>query len=262
MTAPDPDVYERLDAITLANTIMNPDAGEQAHRLAITALSHRGPMERNPRLVQALSAILREPTRWQPDIPEKIIDLFATDPSPEATVAMLDVLPILVTEERSLGTTGSLSMVRGYFYMALATRERDEDIEVWGEFLPTLDTKMLVNIVLDPQAGPLVDAIDPFELLDRHPEPARTEAIFSIIIGATRSGTVGTAVRDAWDLLKRGAHRQAYQDGVEALIQHWEVARDRGHSEHMKGLEAVLAVMDTKPRTAPEKLTGRRPWAP
>jgi hypothetical protein len=258
----DPEVFEKLDATTLTNTLVNPDAGDEAHRAALTALSHRGPMERNPRLVQVLGSILRSPGRWAPDIPEKIIDLFATDPDPEATVAMLEVLPIMLDRERSTATTGGLSTVRGYFYTALATRERDEDIAVWSEFLPKLNARLLVNIILDPQAGPLTEAIGPFELLDRQPEPERTNGIFEVLLGATRGGTINESVREAFALLKHGAHRQTYMDGIETLADHWERAKQSGHSQHVKGLQAVLAVMDKKPRSPAERLTGKRPWAP
>ena len=257
----DPEVYEKLDAATLTTTLMNPDAGEPAHRAALTALSHRGATERTSRLVQALGVMLKHPTRWSPDIPEAIIDLFATDPSPDALLAMLEVLPVMLDLERP-GSTGPLSTVRGYFFQALATRERDEDILVWSEFLPTLDARTLVSIALDPQAQPLVDAIAPLELLDRQNEPDRTNGIFSVILGATRRGGLTDEVRQAWELLKKGAHRQAYQDGIETLAGQWERAKQRGHTQHAKGLETVLAVMDRKPRSPAEKLTGKRPWAP
>jgi hypothetical protein len=261
MQTSDPEVFSKLDATTLTNTLLNPDAGEEAHRAALGALAQRGPMERNPRLVQVLGSILGNPTRWEPDIPEKIIDLFATDPDPEATVAMLEVLPVLLDQDRSQGTTGSLSMVRGYFYTALATRERDEDIVVWSEFLPTFDARMLVGIILDPQAGPLAEAIAPFELLGRRPEPERTNGIFAILVGATRSDSPTEEVRQAFGLLKQGAHRQAYMDGIETLAEHWERANESGHTQHAKGLESVLAVMDKRPRSPRERLTGKRPWA-
>ena len=82
--------------------------GEEIHRAALTAFSHRGPRERNKPLVDVLGAILRNPTRWHPDIPEGIIDLFATDPSPEATYAMLEVLPNILDHDIGLGTTFSV----------------------------------------------------------------------------------------------------------------------------------------------------------
>jgi hypothetical protein len=208
-----------------------------------------------------LGAILKNPTRWHPDIPEAIIDLFATDPSPEATYAMLDILSIMLDKDIGLGTTGGLSTVRMYFYQALASRDRDEDIEVWSEFIPKIDAGMLVSMILDPQAGPLVEAIDPYELLNRTPEPGRTSAIFSVILGATRGGAISVQVRRVWDLLRQGAHRQAYQAGIEALVDHWERARQSGHTKHVAGLEAVLGVMDKRPRSASDKLTGKRPWA-
>jgi hypothetical protein len=265
MSASDPEFlerYERFDSSALSSTLLNTDAGPEAHRAALTALSHRGPLERNPLLVRILGTILKNTSRWEPDIPEKIIDLFATDPDPEATVAMLEVLPILLGQERAVGTTSALSTVRGYFYQALATREREEDVVVWSEFLPTLSAHMLANIVLDPQAGPLIDAIDPLVLISRKPEPDRTNAIFSIIVGATRGGEVTEEVRQAWLMLKEGAQRQAYFDGIETLAEQWEMARQAGRSQHMKGLETVLAKMDTKPRSPSERLTGKRPWAP
>jgi len=261
MTNVDPELYKKLDAATLTSTLLNPDAGEEVHRAALTAFSMRGPGERNKPLVDVLGAILKNPTRWHPDIPEGIIDLFATDPSPEATHAMLEILPILLEMDIGLGTTGGLSTVRNYLYQALAARDRDEDIRVWSEFIPRLDTRMLVNMILDPQAGPLIEAIDPYELLNRTPEPGRTNAIFSVILGATRAGAISEQVRRVWDLLRQGAHRQAYQDGIETLIGHWNRAKQSGHTKHVIGLEAVLAVMDKRPRSASDKLTGKRPWA-
>lgn len=261
MRSSDPDVFSKLDATTLTNTLTNSDAGDEAHRAALIALAHRGPMERNPRLVQVLIAILKEPSEWAPDIPEKVIDLFATDPSAEATIAMLEVLPTILDRERTLGTTGSLSMLRTYFYTALATRERDDDIVVWSEFLPTLEGETLVKIILDPHAHPLAEAIGPFELLDRRPEPERTNAIFALLIKATRQGKITDDVREAFALLRHGAHRTAYEDGVETLAEHWARANQSGHTQHARGLHALLKAMDKKPRSAREKLTGKRPWA-
>jgi hypothetical protein len=201
--------------------------------------------------------------RWSATraIPEKIIDLFATDPNPEATIAMLEVLPVILDQDHTSSATGSLSAVRGYYYTALATRERDEDLAVWSDFLPRLDVRMLVNIILDPQAGPLVAAIGPFELLGRLPEPERTNGIFAVLVGATRGGVITPEVREAFALLKQGAHRQTYEDGIETLTDQWERAWQSGHRQHAKGLEAVLRVMDKRPRTPGERLTGKRPWA-
>ena len=254
-------VYDKVDVAALVSAILNTELEPTEHRAALGALAERSPNERNPRLAQILTAILTNPSAWDASVPEAIVDLLATDPNANATTAMLKVLPTLLKLDRP-GGTSPISGVRGYFYEALASRERDEDIAVWAEFVPTLKAADLAAILLDNEATPLIEALDPLELIGGLNEPERTNGIFSVIAGSSRSGEVNVTIRKCLELLKLGANRDAYFGGIALLADYYQQAKGNKRETHVKGLHAVLAMMDNSPRSAADKLTGKRPWAP
>lgn len=206
--------------------------------------------------------MIRNLEGWQPDIPQQIIKLFGTDPNPASTSGLLDVLPVVLGQSPPADPDSDLYALRDYYYQMVASRESDEDIKVWMAFIPELKSSMLISIILDSQAIPLRNAIGPFELIDRLEEPERTTAIFGVLAGATRQGEISDDIREAWGMLKKGAHRQAYVEGMDTLAERYNEARKNNDTAHVTGLHRVLAVMDKSPRTTTDKLTGKRPWAP
>lgn len=256
------DRFDKMDSAALRDAMMNPDSGEEIHKIALEALSKRTPKDRNENLVQVLRVILRAPDKWQPDVPRGIIDVFATDPDPEATTAMLDLLPD-VLEVNALQGSPLVQELCEYYYEVLSTRQRDDDLEVWMGYIPKIEAPMLVQMQLDPQAGPLREAIAPVELIGQLDEPGRTSGLMDVIGGAVRGGEINDDVREVFNAFKNGgANREAYQGGVARLADRYEEAKKNGNERYMQGLHKVLAVIDKTPRSAGEKLTGRRPWAP
>jgi hypothetical protein len=259
MARADPDIYDKLDAPTLTTVLLNPDLGEEAHKAALSALSKRPIYERTEPLIRTLRNYIAHHSRYAPKVAEGVIAILGTDPDADATVAMLEVLPLML--KSTLSGAAPPQSVREYYYGALITRQREDDLQVWAEMLPTFDALTLAAAILDPAAVPLED-IEPWTLLDRRPEPDRTNAIFTVILGATRSGALDMNVRQAIDLLEKSHDGQAFEDGLDVLAEQWALARKHNRHNHAAGLEAALSLIDRRPRSAAERIVGKRPWAP
>lgn len=254
----DQESFDQLDVPALTAILLDPDAGDDVHRAALSSLSRCSPEARNERLVKVLKRVFLDPDRYNLDVLASAIDLLATDPNPDATAAMLEILPEMIRQ--TLRGMAISAKFRAYFYEALMTRQRDEDLQVWADMLSTLDALTLAGLIIDPSAAPM-ETLEPWTLLGRQPEPERTQALFTIILFATRKGTIDEPVRQAVEMLSEGRNPQAFEEGLEKLTSQWESARKAGRRQHADGLEAVLGVLDTHPRSTSERLTGKRPWA-
>ncbi len=252
--------YDQLDIAALSALLLNSDRPPEVHRAALSALSRRSPYDRTSTLVSLLKSIVSNPGRYNQDVMMSLIDILATDPTPQATAAILDSLPTVLGAAME-GSDALNADFREYFYTALVTRQRDGDLEVWAEALPELDAKTLVAVLVDPAASAL-EALEPLTLMDRLAEPQRTKALISVIAGiAHRKGAVDT-VNGAVKLIQRSTSQEQLQEGIEVLSQHFDKAKKAGKDSQAGILEAALRVIDSKPRTAGERLTGKRPWAP
>lgn len=252
--------YEMLDISALTTLLLNPDRPAEVHRAVLSALSHRSPFDRASSLVALLESMVQNPGRYDQEVMISCIDILATDPTPQATSAMLEVLPKVLVSGMD-GTDALKPDFREYFYTALITRQRDSDLKVWGEFLPELDARTLVAAMVDPVAKPL-EALEPLTLIDRMAEPQRTKALISVIAGvAARRGAL-EKVNEAIQVIQRSNSPEQLQEGIEVLAVQWEKAKKAGRDAHAGVLESALHILDTRQRSAPERLTGKRPWAP
>jgi hypothetical protein len=250
--------FDQLDIPALTALLLDPDAGDDVHWGALSAFSHIAPEARNDRLVKILKRVFIDPDRYNMDVMAAAIDLLATDPNSDATAAMLEILPDMI--HHTLRGKAISTKFRAYFYQALMTRQRDEDLRVWAEMLDTIDALTLVGIIVDPAAAPL-EALEPWTLLDRQPEPDRTNALMTILMLATRKGEIDSPVREAVEALRESCHPETFEEGLEKLAEQWEESRKVGRKKHADGLYAVLEILDSRPRTASERLMGKRPWA-
>ncbi len=252
--------YDQMDIAELAKFVVYTDTDPQQRREALSALSRRDTIQRTSRLVMTMEYVLKNPDRYDQDVMMSIIDLFATDPEPNATAAMLDLLPLVasaILDNRKLKDE-----FREYFYTALMTRCREEDLHVWAEMLPELDPKTLVGAVSDPAAGVLAD-IDPLTLIERQPEPHRTRALFYAISQMIQQQSNSDGLAQAVKLLTEGNQDSAeYQRGIEALSRQLDKTQGRNNKTRAKVLMKVLGQVDRRPRSTGERLTGKRPWAP
>jgi hypothetical protein len=249
---------DSLETPALTTLLLNPDQPPEIHRGALSALARRSAFQRSSTVTTILRSVLTNPDRYDQDAMMALIDILATDPEAEATVAMIEVLPEMV----AAGVTGKdevRASFREYFYQCLVTRQRDADLAVWAEMLPELDTRTLVGSLIDPAAGSL-EALEPLTLIDRLAEPQRSKALFSVVVGAAHLGARVENAERAVMFLKSSSQSDL-ADGIATLAQHWERAKKAGRNRTVSILEAALATLDTQPRTAAERLTGKRPWA-
>jgi len=258
MTPLDQKSFDQLDISALAALLLDPDAGDDVHRAALSALSRVSPDARNDRLVKVLKRIFVDPDRYNLDVIAAAIDLLATDPDPDATAAMLEILPDMM--HYTLRGKQITPKFRAYFYQALMTRQRDEDLRVWGEMLDSISPETLVGIIVDPEAAPL-EALEPWTLMERQAEPDRTNALITILLLATRKGGLDSPVKEAVMALQEKHDPGAFEAGLDKLAEQWEQAKKAGRKKHADGLHAALEIVDNRPRTASERLTGKRPWA-
>jgi hypothetical protein len=252
--------YDALDTPTLQNLLLNADQPPDVHRGALSALARRGPYQRSQIAASIMRSVLRHPDRYDQDVMMSVIEILATDPEAEATVAMLNLLPDMLATGMDSSRGDLKPEFREYFYQALVTRQRVDDIEVWREMLPQLDAKTLVAAMLDPAAKPL-EALEPLTLIERLEEPQRTKALISIIVGVIRTKGDPNAIQQATRMLADSAAPEQLQEGVNILSHQWEKAKKAGKRSQLELLEATLRLLDREPRTPAERLIGKRPWA-
>jgi len=249
-----------LDTPALTNLLLNADQPPDVHRGALSALARRSAYQRSQIAAQIIRSVMRHPDRYDQDVMMSVIDILATDPEAEATEMMISLLPDMLEMAVDASRDGLKPEFREYFYQALMTRQRDDDIAVWQEMLPRLEARTLVAALLDPAAGSL-EALEPLTLVNRLPEPQRTKALISIIVGIVHTKGDPDAAHQATSLLSQSADQAQLEEGVNVLAQHWQRAKKAGKRFQIELLEETLRVLDTEPRSPSERLMGRRPWA-
>jgi hypothetical protein len=170
----DQAAYDGLDTPALTNLLLNPNQRPEVHRAALSALSRRRPQERTQRLLDVLKAVIDSPKRYDQQVMVATIDILATDPNARATEALIEMLPSVLNAYEL--RTGLADEFREYFYEALVTRRREDDIEVWRKKLPDLGSDSLVAMLYDPAAKAL-KSIDPLKLITKLPASQRNAAL-------------------------------------------------------------------------------------
>ncbi|NDJ52477.1 MAG: hypothetical protein GYB68_05240 [Chloroflexi bacterium] len=255
----DRDHYDAIEIDTLMSVLLDPDAEPDTHQKSLASLARRHFLGRTSSLIKILSSVVKNTDKYDQDVMSHLIDIFATDPDPDATSGMIEMLP-KVAESVLDPNTALDPEFREYYYQALATRQREEDLAVWAELLPEFKPKTLIAILIDPTAEPLM-IIEPYTLLDRAPEPERTRSLMSLVAALASTGGSRDRLKKALELLIQSHDDQQYEQGLDALSGHWERAKKAKRTNHQSRLEAVLKALDKRPRTPGEMLTGRRPWA-
>ncbi len=251
--------YDALDVQALSSLLLNADMSPEVHRGALSALARRSPYQRSTLIIQILRSVMSHPDRYDQEVMMALIDILGSDPNADATAAMLEVLPDML--EQALDPKRALKPeFREYFYQTLVTRQREDDLSVWGEMLPNLEAKTLVAILVDPVARPL-EALEPLTLIDRLREPSRTKALISVIAGVAHTGGDPANVQKAAALIANSADADQLKEGINVLGQHWDRAKKSGRRAQTEMLERALSIIDPAPRTPTERLTGKRMWA-
>ncbi|HOA23776.1 MAG: hypothetical protein GX484_07510 [Chloroflexi bacterium] len=254
------DSYDSLDIQVLTNLLCDPAQKVDVHLRALNALTRVNSDERRTRLILVMNEMMKHPAQYDSEVQLALVEALATDPHPAATAAMLQILPDVLAGGMANHNTLP-SDFREYYYQALATRSREGDLEVWREALPQLSPQSLVALLLDPVGQPLVDAIEPLELLSRFDEPERSRALVSVIVGLTYAPAANPRTLERAVELLQHSDAERLASCVEVLEERWSRARRNKRADVAAKLETALAKLDTRPRTRTEKLRGRRPWA-
>lgn len=172
--------YSALPPANLIELLLKGRDQPEVRKLIIAELSTLTPRRRGPAVINALRLMTHKREFYSSEVMFSLVELLATDPTPEATQAMLDVLPAVALEAQHRDTPLTAEF-RRYFYEALATRRRETDRPVWQEHIPRLKGEMLVALLADPAGAPIRDALDPLKLIDRLPADARRAALTELI---------------------------------------------------------------------------------
>lgn len=254
------DSLEKLDIQTITNLLVDASQSLDVHRRSFRVLAHiNNPDERRMRMIKAIIAAVRNPETYDDELRIAMVDILCTDPHPDATEAMIRALPEVV----SLSLSGSHALsedFRSYYYQALMTRSRETDLPVWAELLPQLDGKTLVGVMLDPLAAPLED-IEPLTLIGRLPPPEQARALTSLIVGLAHRRDTKVRIEEAARMLAGVGDAALVGQSVAVLEDRWEKATKAGRGSYAANLETALAIADPRPRSAADRLMGRRPWA-
>jgi hypothetical protein len=172
--------YSALPPANLIDLLLKAHDQPETRRLIFAELSTLTPRRRGPAVMNALRAMARAREFYSGEVMFSLVELLATDPTPEATQAMLDVLPAVTLDAHHSDTSLSEEF-RRYFYEALVTRKRDTDLPIWREAIAQLKGDVLVGLLVDPAAAPLQKALNPLRIIDRLPDDARREALTELI---------------------------------------------------------------------------------
>jgi hypothetical protein len=193
MASDQQQVFEMMDLDSLTNLLLNSNQRPDVQRAAMSAMSRRAPLQRNAKLALVIEQIVSYPERYNQDVMMSLIDILATDPEPDATATMIEVLPKVLDAAMKPG--GALKPdFRRYFYQALVSRRRESDIPVWQEMLPQLTPDTLAAALLDPAARPL-KALEPFTLINRLSRQKRNKVLWQVMFGALGRGNLKLATR-------------------------------------------------------------------
>jgi len=184
-------IYDSLSVADLTNLLIDPEQRLEVHRAVLSSISRLiSSSVRTAQLLKALREMASKPQRYNQEVMMGVVDILATDPNPEATSAMLQVLPAM------LGLGGSEDLVddelRQYFCEALMTRRREDDLAVWHEVVPKLSGAVWVAILTDPAASAL-KPLKPLKMIERLPEPRRRKALQMLFSRALGDGNLKLA---------------------------------------------------------------------
>lgn len=186
--------FTGIPASTLVHLVLTAYDDPITQRRSLQELARLSPQRRGNHLLLALRQMLKQPQLYEQDVMFSIIELLATDPNPDATRAMIELLPEVGRAQRK--GTGPLTLdIREYFYQALATRQRDTDRDIWREMMPQLDGETLVALVTDPTAAPLRRFVNPMTLIEHLPNTQRKRALKNLMFEGSMS--------QSFDALKR-----------------------------------------------------------
>lgn len=189
--------FTGIPASMLVHLVITAHDDPAAQRQALAELAKLSPQRRGSHLILALRHMVEQPQRYEPDIMASIVELLATDPSPDATRAMIEVLPAIARAQKK--GIGPLTLdLRAYFYQALATHRRDTDHEVWREMLPRLSGETLVDLLTDPAAEQIRELLSPMTLIKHLPREQRRQALRDVLL----TGNVGQSLAALRLLLK------------------------------------------------------------
>jgi hypothetical protein len=251
--------YDLLDTPTLTNLLLNPNQHREIHRATLSAFSRRSAEQRCPRLVLVIRSIIHNPTLYDQDVMMSAIDILATDPESAATSAFLEALPDVL--DTGMGGDETLKYeFREYYYTALMTRQRPADLEVWSEKLPALPARSLVAMMIDPAADSL-QTLEPLTLIARLREPDRTKALFSVIAGVIRNRCPVERAYKAARMLAKSSDPAQFEEGMGFLNLHKNRYKAAQLEDQAQEIGGAMKIIDPKPRSTTERLTGRRPWA-
>lgn len=260
MATSDPDYYDKLDIDTLSNLLLNPDSKPEVHQGALAALTKIEKLQRTKQLVLVLEGIIRYPNRYDVNVMMDLVDALATDPDPYAMSALIESLPSIV--ESFLSDAPVSPDFRDYYYRALLTRQREEDLAVWGEMLPLFSPVTLVAIATDPVAEPL-KALEPMTLINRLPEPSRTRSLMMVVDNIIKIMGPGDVLTEAVKQVRKSNDQEMLYSMIDQLGANMGTLKGSGENgkKQTKMYIKVLQALDDRPRTAAERLRGKRPWA-
>jgi hypothetical protein len=172
--------YSALPPANLIDLLLKAHDQPEVRQLILAELSTLTPRRRGPAVMSALRLMVRRRESYSSEVMFSLVDLLATDPTPEATQAMLDVLPAITLEAHHSDTPLSEEF-RRYFYEALVTRRRETDLPVWRENIARLEGEVLIGLLVDPAAAPIEQAINPLRLIDRLSDDARQDALTELL---------------------------------------------------------------------------------
>ena len=202
MVSEQQQVFEMMDLDSLTSLLLNANQRPDVQRAAISAMSRRSPLQRNAKLALIIEQVVSFPERYNQDVMISLIDILATDPEPDATATMIEVLPKVLDAAMTPG--GALKpQFRRYFYQALVSRRRESDIPVWQEMLPQLKPDTIAAALLDPVAKPL-NALEPFTLISRLSRQKRNRLLWRVMFGALGRGNLMLASKALRTMLSSG----------------------------------------------------------
>ncbi len=172
-------VYKAPDVEWLTSMLLSRSYAPEVQRGALSGLRKVRPDIRRRRLIKVLHHYIDQPHGYDPDVMIGAVDLLATDPSVEATAALLELLPLLA--QSILRRRGVPEDFRAYYYSALMTRRRDEDRFTWRDYLLEFGWETWAGLVLDPAAAPLEQILHPLGQIDRLPRAERHQALRAIM---------------------------------------------------------------------------------
>lgn len=255
----DQQTYNEIQTPTLFSLLNDPDKEPEIHEKALGALSLRGTDHRTPGLGSTLMKMVQFHQQYSTTVMSKTVEVLALDGSTVATAALLGALPYVLDTVLS-GKQAVDQRFREMYYRVLLTRQRDQDLDAWGDLLPKLTGRQLAGALVDPVGEPLA-AIEPRTLIERLQVAERTRALMLVVSAVIQGMGSVNDVKWAVPLLRESSDPAELENGLNSLEQLWTQAKKAGREKLVANIETILRALDNRPRTGVEKLSGKRPWA-